>query len=154
MEALAAVYDKSIDAIAGNWWPVVTLREFSVPYVSIESACGRVNGDNPYEEELALEETAVVGYGAAPMMKATRSANSAMMEDRMVLAEAPMAAKESVEAADEGAAAEVTVRSKFENALTFQPHLVSDAAGNLSFSFSTSDKLSTYYVALYALPPL
>ena len=68
----------------------------------------------------------------------------------MVLAEAPMAAKESVEAADEGAAAEVTVRSKFENALTFQPHLVSDAAGNLSFTFSTSDKLSTYYVALYA----
>ncbi len=150
VEALAAVYDKSIDAIAGNWWPVVTLREFSVPYVSIESACGRVNGDNPYEEELALEETVVVGYGAAPMMKATRSANSAMMEDRMVLAEAPMAAKESVEAADEGAAAEVTVRSKFENALTFQPHLVSDAAGNLSFTFSTSDKLSTYYVALYA----
>ena len=150
VEALAAVYDKSIDAIAGNWWPVVTLREFSVPYVSIESVCGRVNGDNPFDDELALEETVVTGYGAAPMMKATRSANSAMMEDRMVLAQAPMAAKESVEAADEGAAAEVTVRSKFENALTFQPHLVSDAAGNISFTFNTSDKLSTYYVALYA----
>ena len=150
VEALAAVYDKSIDAIAGNWWPVVTLREFSVPFVSIESACGRVNGDNPYDDELYLEESeAVVAYGAAPMMKATRSANAAM-EDRMVLAEAPMAAKESVQAADEGAAAEVTVRSKFENALTFQPHLVSDAAGNLSFTFNTSDKLSTYYVALYA----
>ncbi len=149
VEALAAVYDKSIDAIAGNWWPVVTLREFSVPYVSIESACGRVNGDNPYEEELALEETAVVGYGAAPMMKATRSANAAM-RDQMVLAEAPMAAKESADAAFDEAGPEVTVRSKFENALTFQPHLVSDAAGNLSFTFNTSDKLSTYYVALYA----
>jgi hypothetical protein len=34
--------------------------------------------------------------------------------------------------------------------LTFQPHLLSDASGNLSFTFNTSDKLSTYYVALYA----
>ena len=149
VEALAAVYDKSIDAIAGNHWPVVTLREFSVPYVNVESVCGRVSGDDPFDDELALEETVVVGYGAAPMMKATRSANSAM-EDRMVLAEMPMAAKESADAVDEGAAAEVTVRSKFENALTFQPHLISDASGNLSFTFNTSDKLSTYYVALYA----
>ena len=149
VEALAAVYDKSIDAIAGNHWPVVTLREFSVPYVNIESVCGGVSGDNPFDDELALEETVVVGYGAAPMMKATRSANSAM-EDRMVLAETPMAAKESEDAAFDEAGPEVTVRSKFENALTFQPHLVSDAAGNLSFTFSTSDKLSTYYVALYA----
>ena len=71
----------------------------------------------------------------------------------MVLAEAPMMAKQSAtdEAVEAGAGApEVTVRSKFENALTFQPHLVSDAAGNLSFTFNTSDKLSTYYVALYA----
>ena len=150
VEALAAVYDKSIDAIAGNYWPVVTLREFSVPYVSIESVCGRVSGDDPYADDLALEESeAVVAYGAAPMMKATRSANGAM-EDRMVLAEAPMAAKESAQAADGGAAPEVTVRSKFENALTFQPHLVSDATGHLTLTFNTSDKLSTYYVALYA----
>ena len=153
VEALAAVYDKSIDAIAGNWWPVVTLREFSVPYVSIESVCGRVSGDDPYADDLVMEESeAVVAYGAAPMMKATRSANGAM-EDRMVLAEASMAAKESAadQAVEAGAGApEVTVRSKFENALTFQPHLVSDAAGNISFTFNTSDKLSTYYVALYA----
>ena len=149
VEALAAVYDKSIDAIAGNYWPVVTLREFSVPYVNIESACGRVSGDDPYADGL-VEEEAVVAYGAAPMMKATRSAPNGAMEDRMVLAETSMAMKESVDVVDEGAAADVTVRSKFENALTFQPHLVSDAAGNLSFTFNTSDKLSTYYVALYA----
>ena len=31
VEALAAVYDKSIDAIAGNYWPVVVLQEFHVP---------------------------------------------------------------------------------------------------------------------------
>ena len=151
VEALVAVYDKSIDAIAGNHWPVVTLREFSVPYVNIESVCGRVSGDNPFDDELVLEETVVAGYGA---MKATRSAVNGAMEDRMVLAEAPMMMKQSATADEaveaEAGAPEVTVRSKFENALTFQPHLVSDAAGNLSFTFNTSDKLSTYYVALYA----
>ena len=43
VEALAAVYDKSIDAIARNYWSVVTLREFSVPYVNVNSVCGRVS---------------------------------------------------------------------------------------------------------------
>ena len=150
VEALAAVYDKSIDAIAGNYWPVVTLREFSVPYVNIESACGRVSGDDPYADGLVEEEMVLYSVKAGV---ATRSAANGAMEDRMVLAEAPMMAKQSAtdEAVEAGAGApEVTVRSKFENALTFQPHLESDAAGNLSFTFNTSDKLSTYYVALYA----
>ena len=153
VEALAAVYDKSIDAIAGNYWHTVTLREFSVPYVSIESVCGRVSGDNPFDDELALEETVVVGYGTARM--ATRSVNVAM-EDRIA---APMAKEAATGAAAEVAFDEagpgeaepdVTIRSKFENALTFQPHLLSDADGNISFTFATSDKLSTYYVAVYA----
>jgi hypothetical protein len=154
VEALAAVYDKSIDAIAGNHWQTVTLYQFSVPYVSVDSVCGRVNGDDPYGDDLALEETVVVGYGVAK--QATRSANSAM-EDRMVLKEAPMmemagavAGVSLDETASEEAGADVTIRSKFENALTFQPHLLSDADGNISFTFNTSDKLSTYYVALFA----
>ena len=147
VEALAAVYDKSIDAIAGNWWPVVTLREFSVPYVSVDAVCGRVSGEDPFDDDLALEETAVVGYGAAPMMKATRSAvNMAVMKEA---AEMEDAAPLPAGAMDEGGA-DVPVRSKFETALTFQPHLASDASGNLTFTFETSDKLSTYYVALYA----
>ena len=155
VEALAAVYDKSIDAIAGNYWPVVTLREFSVPYVNVESVCGRVNGDDPFDDDLVLEETAVVGYGASRMrgVFATRSATNMAVMDDVKEAEMPMmmqkSAAESLDAAEE-AGTDVVVRSKFENALTFQPHLLSDAAGNLSFTFNTSDKLSTYYVALYA----
>ena len=152
VEALAAVYDKSIDAISGNYWPVVTLREFSVAYVDINSVCGRVQGDDPYDDDLVLEE-AVVAYGAAPMMKATRSAsvNMATMDMAAEAAEEESIPFQLVETKPGFAPGDdVTVRSKFENALTFQPHLVSDAAGKLSFSFQTSDKLSTYYVALYA----
>ena len=148
VEALAAVFDKSIDAIAPNSWNVVTLRNFSVPYVSVDAVCGRVNGDQPYEEELLLEESVVAFGTAAPMMKATRSAANAL-EGRM----AGVALDEAVIVdgdVREGVDPDVAIRSKFETALTFQPHLVSDAAGNLSFSFETSDKLSTYYVQVYA----
>ena len=146
VEALAAVYDKSIDAIAPNPWGVVTLREFSVPYVDVESACGRVSGDDPYSDDLAVMEEAVSLGAAAPV--ATRSMNRSAV-DYQVLAKSS-GTEDVVEEESMDAGAEVAVRSKFENALTFQPHLVSDAAGNLSFTFNTSDKLSTYYVALYA----
>ena len=151
VEALAAVYDKSIDAIAGNFWPVVTLREFSVPYVNVNSVSGWVSGDDPFDDDLAVEdEVVVVGYGVAPKMAATRSvANAAVMMDSKGAEESVLF--ESVEEkAMFDAGADAPIRSKFENALTFQPHLTSDADGNLSFTFNTSDKLSTYYVALYA----
>lgn len=150
VEALAAVYDKSIDAIAGNYWPVVTLREFSVPYVDVNSVCGRVSGDDPYDDELAVEDMAVAGFGAAPKMAATRSmTNMAVMEEAVETGEA-IAFQMAEQKPGFDAGEDVPIRSKFENALTFQPHLQSDAAGNLSFAFNTSDKLSTYYVALYA----
>ena len=151
VEALAAVFDKSIDAIAPNWWNVVTLRQFSVPYVTVSYVCGRVNGDNPYEEEL-LEEVPVVAYATtgAPMMKSTRSVANALegRADGIVLQES--AVMDDALAPSGGAPEDVVIRSKFETALTFQPHLVSDADGNLSFTFETSDKLSTYYVQVYA----
>ena len=146
VEAVAAVYDKSIDAIAGNYWPVVTLREFSVPYVNVESACGRVSGDDPFGDDLVLDEVAVVGYGTrARMSVASRKSGNVMFALEEADAEAPMMMQKSADALND-----VQIRSKFENALTFQPHLESDASGNLSFTFNTSDKLSTYYVAVYA----
>ena len=156
VEALAAVYDKSIDAIAGNYWRVVTLNEFSVPYVNVETACGRVSGDDPYGDD-ALEEMVVVGYGAAKRTRASVS-NGYTFMDEVVTEEAAMIAPpmmmskqaDGIASPDGDAGADVVVRSEFENALTFQPHLESDAAGNLSFTFDTSDKLSTYYVAVYA----
>ena len=151
VEALAAVYDKSIDAIAGNYWPTVTLQEFSVPYVRVNSACGGISGDDPFDDDLALEETVVIGYGVSSPKMMTRSmANAVVMDEAAEVTGAAMPFQMVEEKPGFDAGEDVTIRSKFENALTFQPHLESDAAGNLSFTFNTSDKLSTYYVALYA----
>lgn len=153
VEALAAVFDKSIDAISGNYWPVVTLRDFSVPYVSVDPACGGVSGEDPSADDLVMEEVAMVGYGVSEKRLATRG--MVAMDMRVADASAsnaamPEAAAEAESLDEGGAGPDVAVRSKFDNVLAFQPHLLSDDSGNLSFTFSTSDKLSTYYVALYA----
>ena len=160
VEGLVAVYDKSIDAIASNYWRTVSLREFSVPYVTVNSACGSVSGDDPFGlgwDDAVMNETVVVGYGVSrsPMRLQGRAAGVTVMEDAVyekgVMDEEVMPMMTSgTGSAQVFSPEEVTIRSKFENALTFQPHLLSDAAGNLSFSFETSDKLSTYYVAVYA----
>ena len=156
VEALAAVFDKSIDAIGPNYWNVVTLRNFSVPYVSVDSVCGEVNGDDPYEDELELEESAIpmAKSTGVPRMMATRSVSNEAVTGaaaNVALGETMYdAVMDEADMAPGSAPDDVAIRSKFETALTFQPHLVSDAAGNLSFTFETSDKLSTYYVQVYA----
>ncbi|MBQ9654179.1 MAG: hypothetical protein IJV32_08190 [Bacteroidales bacterium] len=146
VEALAAVWDKSIDAIARNWWPQVSMADYSVDYVSIQESCGVVSGGGP---DYVIEEAMPL---ATPMMKSARMggavAMNAMMDDAVEYESANM---DDARASSAGAPADpVAIRSEFENALTFQPHLLSDAAGNLSFTFRTSDKLSTYYVRVYA----
>ena len=154
VEALAAVWDKSIDAVARNWWPQVTMADYSVSYVSINSTCGRVSGGGIFgDDDIVLDEVRVVGYGQSRLSLRSKSASTNMvMEEAMA---APMALQDeaSFEGADTGGADEeddVAIRSEFANSLCFQPHLVSAADGTLSFSFRTSDKLSTYYVRVYA----
>ena len=43
-----------------------------------------------------------------------------------------------------------SIREDFSNTLAFLPSLCSDNQGNVTFSFSTSGKLSTYYVSVFA----
>ena len=157
VEALAAVWDKSIDAIASNWWNTVSLVDFSVPSVYVNSSCGYVSGGGADAEEMMDEQVLLGSYssarGGAVLAK---SVNMAVMDEAMPLA-APVAEAEEAVAQDAGGAGEeepsVTPREAFESALTFQPHLVSAKDGTLSFSFKTSDKLSTYYVRVYAHTP-
>ncbi len=141
VEAVVAVYDKSIDAICPNPWPIVTLRDFSVPYVGTSSVTGHVGG--VYHPRFYLEKAAARGgqvlmAAAEPMMMESKAMVSNDMTDGV-------AAEES-----EAAAEAVSVREKFETALAFEPHLRSGKDGLLSLTFRTSDKLSTYYVSVYA----
>ena len=140
-EVLVAAWDKSLDAIAGNYWPLVSAREQSVDRLYVSTACGSVGGN--YPQPILMRERAM-----------TKS-NGMVVEDGMVMASrsAPLQveAEESVASyaqADTSApeVEEVSVRSDFASALTFQPHLRPEPDGTLTCSFRTADKLSTYYL--------
>jgi hypothetical protein len=152
VEALAAAWDKSLDAIARNYWPVASMGSYSVPNVYMNSACGFITGEKG--------EDRVVLYGSSAggrlLSKAAGSMEDGMMlvEEAMVALPAPMARNESADRISsddaEEMGAEPVVRTEFSSALTFQPHLLSNEDGTLEFSFRTSDKLSTYYITVYA----
>lgn len=147
-ELLAAAWDKSLDAIASNWWPLVSTRETSVSQMDISSVCGRV-GAPLYR-----------AYGEGRMLaKAAGSTNMVALEDAAMPVMAEAAREESAEAVpfqlveekpQFGSWEDVKIREVFASALTFQPQLYPKADGTLTVKFRTSDKLSTYYVRVYA----
>ena len=152
-EALAAVWDKSMDAIATNDWPLVNTRDVNVENVYVSSVCGHVGtGSN--------DDVVAYGYGGMRTKGLGRARNSAVMMDvEMAAAPAPMEEMDMEEAVpfqlaeskpQFGVLDDVQVREEFSSALTFQPHLYPAADGTVNFSFRTSDKLSTFYVRVYA----
>ncbi len=152
VEALAAAWDKSMDAIARNYWSQVNQSDYSVPMVYVQSACGSVgNGSDYYDDDLRF-----VAYGTKSL-KMARTNGAVMLDAAPAMAEMEesvqfeMAADDATEGA--GIPDDIPIRSEFLQALTFQPHLVSAVYGTLTFSFRTSDKLSTYYVRVYAHDP-
>ena len=135
-EVLVAAWDKSIDAVLANKWPQVNRRDYSVEQVNVATAIGLV-GSYDFWEYPALDEYVVVGYGMTARTKARYADNI-------------MSALSGSVAGIVSEEEEVTIREEFASALTFQPQLYPSADGTLDFSFRTSDKLSTYYVSVYA----
>lgn len=143
-EVLAAVFDKSTETVAPNIWTKFSKGELHVPEIYVNAVCGRVGGHSYIFDY--IEDNAVVGYGTTRSFraKALAAAPTAMMDVA------------SAEAVEEAAAPDIDsadgpdVREDFSTSLAFMPFLRPDNEGNLSFSFRTSDKLSTYYVSVYA----
>lgn len=151
VECLAAVYDKSSETIRRNYWRTFELPRPGTRVVYVNACPGRVSGGSPFDGDLVLDEESVVSYGVSPKRFKTRAAMSPAMANLSVESAAledRMDAGEPQESGDSGAMPDV--RSEFANTLTFQPFLRSDDKGGISFTFNTSDKLSTYVVALYA----
>lgn len=151
VECLAAVYDKSSETIRRNYWRTFELPRPGTRVVYVNACPGSVSGGSPFDGDLVLDEESVVAYGTSPKRFKTRAAMSPAMANLSVESAAmedKMDAGEPQESGDSGAMPDV--RSEFANTLTFQPFLRSDDKGGISFTFNTSDKLSTYVVALYA----
>ena len=152
VECIAAVYDKSSETIRRNYWRTFELPRPGTRVVYVNACPGSVRGGSPFDGDLVLDEESVVAYGISPKRFKTRAAmspvmanlsvESAAMEDKMDTGESQESSGDSPAMPD--------VRSEFANTLSFQPFLRSDDKGEISFAFNTSDKLSTYVVALYA----
>jgi len=140
-EVLVAAWDKSMDAIATNDWTVVNMRDFFVETAYISSACGKVGGSE-YGPIVLRSNTMAKSAGAQVEMMADAATVEEAVPFQMV-----------EEKPSFGGLSNVKVRENFSSALTFQPHLRPQADGTLNFSFSTADKLSTYYVRAYAHDP-
>ena len=146
VECLAAVFDKSVESIRQNWWNTVSLREFNVPFVEMDSACGSIG-----EKGRILYRGAMMTKGAG---LARANVSMAVMDDGIEVEEADEMKMEDLAAAEsapqEYLDSDVRIREDFASTLAFEPFLRSDDNGDISLRFKTSDKLSTYIVSLYA----
>ena len=145
-EVLVAAWDKSLDAVAENDWPQVSVYDSGVPEIWITPVCGVVGEEHRFRPIL-------MRTGGKMMMNATPMASDVEFEYAAAeeLADSKADAVVAYGKKAEGEAdTDDPVRSDFASALTFQPHLRPSADGTLHFGFKTSDKLSTFYVRAYA----
>ena len=148
VEALVSVFDRSIDEIEYNHWPIVVLRDISTAWVGIESACGAVSGEDRFSDG---DNVIAMGRAGSAGVRLSKASGEFVLMDAMAAPDNMVEemASTSFSSADAGESS-VPVRENFETALCFIPDLRSDADGNLSFTFDTSDKLSTFHVRVYA----
>ena len=146
VECAASIFDKSTETIKSNMWYPVRLSAPQAPYMRFSYQTGVNSADSDY----------VIGFGVQPRRKTFMSRSASVMAveesamEEEVVADMALASNSAPEAAEAEADASVTVRSDFASTLAFEPFLRSDGNGEISLNFSTSDKLSTFYVSLYA----
>ena len=145
VECAVTVYDKSTDNIRSNMWSGVRPQTVSPVYVNVRSATGMVGGTYyGHDTGFYYAHTADRIVMASPLMRsksASVTGNAAMAEESV----APSGGEP-----DYGEGAAVTVREQFDNTLAFLPFLRSDEEGNVRFDVGVTDKLSTYYVTVFA----
>ena len=143
-EVAATVFDKSTETIQPNVWSTVRAARRSLPDVRYSSTVG---SDESYGFDNAFtagsRQRNILAKGAAPM--------GAVMESAMVMDELVEEDADGVVfMTDLEPKEEVAVRENFANTIAWEPFLRADQDGVVTFHFSTADKLSTYYVQLFA----
>ena len=139
VECAASVFDKSTERYRANKWNHIRASRISCPYIPY----GNVNGID------ASYSNIVYVRGLTSKMSMSKSAvNMALALDDSVEAEEAIPFM-SVDY-DKQPAADVPIRENFANTIAWEPFLRSNKDGNISFSFTNADKLSTYYVQLFA----
>ncbi|MBR5896054.1 MAG: hypothetical protein IKZ39_00365, partial [Lachnospiraceae bacterium] len=158
-EAVASVWDKASDAIFRNVWSTVYLRRNPASVPPRNNAVERPGGG-------------YMAYGmygnARYQMRYSKSTEAGIpvLSDEMEVMDA-MAGRvdgvnynsleddanmlvEDIDYAEETDIPDVAAREDFSGALAFEPFLRAGADGKVNFTFKTSDKLSTFKMAVFA----
>ncbi len=143
-EAVASVWDKATDAIFRNRWDRFYRQAVKAESASVRTAVEEPNTfyyrDIPVLEDSVYElaSEAVVAYGVSNKRVDVNAAEGNVdgIVDRCVRLVRDLEP--------------ITAREDFSEALYFEPFLKADAEGKIRFTFKASDKLSTYYVAVFA----
>ena len=135
VECAATVFDKATETIQSNRWSLVTPRRKPEPSVSYTSVCGVNQSSWGYVMNKAMTGSAVLSRADGMVME--ESAAAADLEDS-----APYLKVEEK--------LPTPVREDFDATMAWEPFLRSGADGSIELNIKGSDRLSTYYVQLFA----
>ena len=149
VECAATIFDKSTESINRNLWNKVNLYTRGI-YVYYSTDTGE-NGSDDFLRPVAYART--MSKSAAPMVENALAGSVDGIIEYEVMDYVEEEVKEEPLAfrlAESGTGEPIAVRENFSNTIAFEPFLRSDETGKVSLNFTTADKLSTYYVQLFA----
>lgn len=146
VECAATVFDKSTERIMANTWSRISMLPAEAPYIRYDCT----TGSNESRGTILYDSISV--RGTAMKSAKARAAGAVMNNMDLEMVEMEEAAPAPTPSyGDDGSGSDmVTVRENFANTIAFEPFLRSDADGKIVFEFTNADKLSTYYVQLFA----
>ncbi len=145
VECAATIFDKSSETVQPNRWSTVRPIQVPVqtPYYDIR------NGRNEGSAWLFRGRNYMMKSAGAvmkDMVAAEESENDEIVEEFVAF----QLADPSLRNTSYDDVESVTVREDFSTTIAWEPFLRSDDKGNITFSFKNADKLSTFYVQLFA----
>ena len=138
VECAATIFDKSTERFVANRWNAVTAKDTPLPEIPVLYEAGCNNASRSYRTR-----------GSGPLIMAKSSSANALSDSASGIEEESIA---FYSLGDETSYqnTDIPIRESFANTIAWEPFLRSDKDGNISFSFTNADKLSTYYVQLFA----
>ena len=144
VECAVAVFDKATETIQDNWWEPVTPVRRPQASVHYSNVCGYNGSVYRYD----MVEDGVRASGARVLFKSNDMGAAAM--ESMAEPEAAMMDDITEDSAAAVKIDEVHVRDNFSATMAWEPFLTSGGDGAIEFKCKGSDRLSTYYVQLFA----
>ncbi len=134
IEACVTIFDAASETLKSNLWTGISPEERFTPNPYIYTRNGTNDGY----------------YHLWDASRAVTKLLTANTDSDMVYESIPYGDSDAIESAEDESGTMPRVRSDFASSLAWEPFLRSDENGQISFSFNTSDKLSTYYVQVFA----